>query len=639
MKRAVKALFKEFLIKYPPRRLLGLFCDLLCIVLAWYGAWWLRLNLSPSPQRIAVCNKALPLVFTVQSAVYFLLGQHKGFWRTASIRDLANIIMVSLTGALSITLFLFLYNRLLVEVPRSIPLIYFLLYVFFLGGMRFLYRFFAEQSLNNGHNRERILVVGTDSSTEFLIRELSQKCSDKYALLGLLDKNDKKKGRKILGVEVIGSIYDLEEHLERLRIHKVFIASSAIKGHDVRRIVEICQRRQIPCRIMPLLRDMISGTDKSVGLLREIRPEDLLGREPISLDRELVGHFIKGKTVLVTGAAGSIGSELCNQIVKYHPKLLIALDAREEAMFFFERSFKERFPDANLKCCLANVCNRSIMRDVFLKSHPEVIFHAAAYKHVPLVELNPVMGMKNNLLGTISVAELASSMDVEKFIFISTDKAVNPSNIMGLSKRLGELFCLALNERSETSFVVTRFGNVLGSSGSVIPIFQQQLQKGGPLTVTHPDITRFFMCISEACELVLQAAAMGKGGEIFVLDMGEPVKIADLARAMIRLAGFIPGKDIDIVFSGLRPGEKLYEELFYEQERLLPTKHKKILLAKSDVSTKEVDEALSKIVQFLEQGKWMEAKQMAFSLVEGQGGLESGHAPTFKKIAQAGPMF
>ncbi len=629
----MRQLFREFLAKYPLRSLCGIFCDLFCIVLAWYGAWWLRLNLNPSPYRIAICNKALPLVFVVQSIIYFLLGQHKGYWRTASIRDLANIIMVAVTGSLSITLFLFLYNRLLTEVPRSIPIIYFLLYVCFLGGTRFLYRFFSEQSLKNGGDREKVLVVGTDSSTEFLIREFTQKCSAQYALLGLLDKDGRKKGRKILGVDVIGSIEDLDTYLEKFGIDKVFIASSSIKGRDIRRIVESCHKRGIPCRIMPLLRDMISGAGgKSINLLREVRPEDLLGREPISLDRDLIGDFLNNKVILVTGAAGSIGSELCRQIIRYRPKRLVALDAREEAMFFMERSFRESFQDMDFTCCLANVCNRSIMEDVFNKWKPHVVFHAAAYKHVPMVEMNPVMGMKNNLLGTINVAEMANSTGVEKFIFISTDKAVNPTNIMGLSKRLGELFCLSLNCRSKTAFVVTRFGNVLGSSGSVIPIFQQQLESGGPLTVTHPEITRFFMCISEACELVLQASAMGRGGEIFVLEMGEPVKIVELAKSMIRLAGFIPGKDIDIIFTGLRPGEKLYEELFYEQEKLVSTKHKKILLAKSELSVAELDKTLDKVILLLQENKWHEAKELAFSLVKLEGGAQIISSPRIGRL-------
>ena len=612
--------FKGFLKQYPPLRISGIAYDLFCILLAWYGAWWLRLNLSPSPHHVAVCTKALPLVFLVQSGLYFVLGQHKGIWSTASIRELANIFVVSITGTLAVTLFLFLYNRLLLEVPRSIPLLYFLLYVFFLGGARFLYRFLCEQSLRNAGSRERILVIGTDSSAEFLIRELLQKCSDRYTLLGLMDKNTSKKGRKILGADVLGGIRDLEMQLDHLKVDKVFIASSNIKGGDIRKIVEICQGKGIPCRIMPLLRDMISGAaTQPVNLLREVRPEDLLGRELISLDRGLVGDFLANKTVLVTGAAGSIGSELCRQIASYKPGLLIALDSREEAIFFFERSFRENFPEMKLQCCLANVCNMSVMEDVFLKWHPDVVFHAAAYKHVPMVEMNPVMGMKNNLIGTINIARLSQSNHAEKFIFISTDKAVAPVNIMGLSKRLGELYCLSMASESDTAFIVTRFGNVLGSSGSVIPIFQEQMEKGGPLTVTHPEITRFFMCISEACELVLQAAAMGSGGEIFVLDMGEPVKIVELARSMIRLAGFIPDKEVGIVFTGLRPGEKLYEELFYDYEKLLTTDHKRILQATVDISAAELRDILTKIVVLLENGKWEDAVATARRLVSGEG--------------------
>ncbi|RUM88025.1 MAG: polysaccharide biosynthesis protein, partial [Thermodesulfatator sp.] len=500
---------KDFLKKYPPMRLLGILYDLACILVAWFGAWWLRFNLSPPYNELEICVQAVPVVFFIQTAVYFLLGQHKGIWTTSSIRDLANIFAVSVTGVLSITLGLFLYNRLLLDVPRSIPLLYFLLYVFCVGGARFVYRFFSEQSFRGNGAKDRVLVIGTDSSAEFLIRELLHKCSDKYELSGLMDRDSSKKGRKIFGVEVLGTIEELEKQLDTLNIQKVFIASSSIKGKEIRKIVESCHSRNIPCRIMPLLRDLISGTVNSIDLVREIRPEDLLGREPVSLDRKLVGDFLNGKTVLVTGAAGSIGSELCRQIAKYHPGLLIALDAREEGIFFFERSFQEKFPEVKLKSVLCNVCNRSLMEDIFSQYKPAVVFHAAAYKHVPLVELNPVMGMKNNLLGTINVAETADSHGAEKFVFISTDKAVNPHNVMGVSKRLGELYCLSLASRSRTAFIVTRFGNVLGSSGSVIPIFQKQLEKGGPLTVTHPKITRFFMCIAEACELVLQAAAMG----------------------------------------------------------------------------------------------------------------------------------
>lgn len=576
------------------------------------------MNLSPSPQFTAVCNKALPLVFLAQSFAYFILGQHKGIWSAASLKELANIFLVAITGTLAIILSLFLYNRLLMEVPRSVPLLYFLLYVFLLGGARFLYRFSREQSFRNAGDGEKILVIGTDSSAEFLIRELIQKCSDRYTLLGLMDKDTSKKGRKILGVEVLGGISELEKALDHLKADKVFVASSSIKGGDIRKIVEICHRKGTPCRIMPLLKDMISGADKFLNLLREVRPEDLLGRELISLDRRIVGDFLENKTILVTGAAGSIGSELCRQIAMYKPGLLIALDSREEAIFFFERTFRENFPDIKLQCFLANVCNMSVMEDVFLKWRPDVVFHAAAYKHVPMVEMNPLMGMKNNLIGTINVAKLAQSSGVERFIFISTDKAVAPANIMGLSKRLGELYCLSLASKSDTAFIVTRFGNVLGSSGSVIPIFQEQIEKGGPLTVTHPEITRFFMCISEACELVLQAAAMGGGGEIFVLDMGEPVKIVELARSMIMLAGLIPEREVNILFTGLRPGEKLYEELFYDYEKLVPTDHKRILQAKSDIPVAEVRGILSKIVVSLEVGSWEEALATAKSLVSGE---------------------
>jgi FlaA1/EpsC-like NDP-sugar epimerase len=412
-----------------------------------------------------------------------------------------------------------------------------------------------------------------------LVRDLLRSHDEIYEPVGFVDDSLLKQGREIHGVRVLGSCDEIIDFAERLDVDLIVLAVPSAKSRQMRRLVGLCEKTGVPFRTLPPMDRLMSG-ELTLKQLREVSIDDLLGREPVALDWQTIELELRDKKVLVTGAGGSIGSELCRQIAKLQPSQLILLDSSEFNLYSIEMELTKRFPKLNISRTLNDVSDRPAIEGVFRDNLPQVIFHAAAYKHVPMLEDQVRQAVKNNVLGTRTMAELADRFACEAFVMISTDKAVNPANVMGTSKRAAEIFCQNLNKRSQTRFVTVRFGNVLGSAGSVVPLFKKQIESGGPVTVTHREITRYFMTIPEACQLILQASVMGRGGEIFVLDMGEPIKIAYLAEQMIRLSGKVPGEDIDIVYTGLRPGEKLYEELFHEKEALQSTVHEKILLAR-----------------------------------------------------------
>lgn len=573
-------------------RWIAILHDILMIPVAWFGAYWLRFNLDGIPEEsMMIAMQILPYVMMVQTVAYWYVGLYRGVWRFASIPDLLRIFRSVLIGITLSFGILYLTIR-LQGFPRSILPLYGILLVLFLGGSRFAVRLIKDHRLWL-HGGVRVLIVGAEQDGEGVVRDLLRNEDQNYKPIGFVDDNKNKKGQEIQGVRVIGGISDIPKIVREREVKLIIIAMPSATAKEMRHIMQQCEGLGCMIRTLPGLSDLVSGR-VSIDVLRAVSLEDLLGRDPVNLDWQAIHSAMVQKIVLVSGAGGSIGSELCRQIAKLNPALLIVVERSEYNLFMLEQEFSEKFANIKLQKCLLDVGDTVALEALFKQYHPNIIFHAAAYKHVPMLETQPREAVLNNILGTRCLAELAVRFKVDKFILVSTDKAVNPTNIMGASKRVAEMICQSLNGIGSTEFITVRFGNVLGSAGSVVPIFKRQLEQGGPLTVTHPDITRFFMTIPEACQLILQALAIGSGGEVFVLDMGEPVKIKFLAEQMILLAGKKPGEDIEIRYTGLRPGEKLYEELFHSTEALETTTHEKIFEAKArDLNQNWLIEVLS----------------------------------------------
>ena len=432
---------------------------------------------------------------------------------------------------------------------------------------------------NQDNKANNLLIIGAGMGAREIIIAIKNNMRDKYNIVGIIDDDISKINHYILGVKVLGTRYDIPKIAKEKNVDLIFFAINKIDAVSRRKILEICQETGIKTRVLPTTEEVINKQG-AMNSLRDVQIEDLLGRDPVHLDNKNINSLIKNKTVLVTGGGGSIGSELCRQIVKYDPKRLVILDIYENNLYDIEMELRAEYPKLNLEAIVASVRDKARLNNVFETYKPEIVFHAAAHKHVPLMEKSPLEAIHNNVFGTYNVVNCADEYGVEKFVLISTDKAVNPTNIMGASKRVCEMIVQAKNKVSKTEYVAVRFGNVLGSNGSVIPLFKKQIERGGPVTVTHKDITRFFMTIPEAVQLILQAVTYAKGGEIFVLDMGEPVKIYDLAVSLIKLLGYEPNVDIPIEITGLRPGEKLYEEILMSEEGLTSTKHDKIFISK-----------------------------------------------------------
>jgi len=546
--------------------------------MAWFGAYWLRFNLGVIPaDALEAAWTALVALLIVQGAAFRYFGLYRGVWRFASLPDLIRIGKAVLVGTAGTVVTLFLLTR-MQGVPRAVFPLYGLLLMVLLGGARLVVRWIKDRRLYVG-DAKRVLIVGAGRAGEMLVRDLLRSNEEAYEPVGFVDDAVAKQGREIHGVRVLGSCEEISDFVERLGVDLIVLAVPSADSRQMRRLVGLCEKAAIPCRTLPPMDRLMSG-QLSINQLREVSIEDLLGREPVSLDWEAIRLGVEGRKVLVTGAGGSIGSELCRQIARLRPAQLVVLDSSEFNLYSIEMGWFKTWPHLRAIRCLNSVIDAPAVERVFRRFGPQLVFHAAAYKHVPMLEDQIREAVANNIQGTRVMAEAADRFGCEAFVMISTDKAVNPANVMGASKRAAEIFCQNLNERSQTRFITVRFGNVLGSAGSVVPLFREQIQAGGPVTVTHREITRYFMTIPEACQLIMQASVMGKGGEIFVLDMGEPVKIAYLAEQMIWLSGKVPGEDIEITYTGLRPGEKLYEELFHEQEALQSTTHQKILLAR-----------------------------------------------------------
>ncbi|MDD5300781.1 MAG: nucleoside-diphosphate sugar epimerase/dehydratase [Gallionella sp.] len=561
------------------RTILAMLHDAVVAALAWYFAYLLRFNFELSPRYVLEMQQTLVWVVPLQLVIFWQFSLYRGIWRYASTTDLRRIFLAVMLSAAAVPL-LFWMLRMGWVVPRAVLVINPLLLILLMGGSRFVYRLWKEQGLYGTLklHGEPVLVLGAGDAAASLAKELSK--SDAWRLVGFLDDDREHHGHTLNGVRVLGGLDSLPEWAARLGVSQVIIAMPSSSHQQRKRAIQLCNQAKLKALTVPSFDDLMSGK-VAVSQLRAIELDDLLGRDPVVLDDAGLHGLLSGKTVMVTGAGGSIGSELCRQIARFAPAKLMLFESSEFALYTIEQELKQTFPALHFVCLIGDVRDDARVNEVMRQHQPNVLFHAAAYKHVPLMEQhNAWQAIRNNVLGTWTVARAAQLHGVGKFVMISTDKAVNPTNVMGASKRLAEMACQALQPSAGTRFVMVRFGNVLGSTGSVIPKFRAQISQGGPVTVTHPDITRYFMSIPEAAQLVLQAGLMGQGGEIFVLDMGEPVKIVDLAKDLIRLSGFTED-EIKIEFTGLRPGEKLYEELLADSEQTLPTPHPKLRIAQA----------------------------------------------------------
>lgn len=571
-------------------------------------ALWLRAgDLTPYEPFLSVATP----IFTVLAAVVFhATGLYRGVWRYASIRDLAAISKAT-TLAIIISLPILFLTARLDGIPRSLPILQALVLLFTLGAPRFLYRMFKDHHQRRRHSREGrripVVLIGADDPADMFIRHCERNPDAGYEVIGIIGKDSGRVGRHIQGVEVIGALDAIGPAIDTLvrggrKPQRLLLSPDLLDGEIVRQVLEIANTRCITLARLPRLTDFHAAEEKIQ--LRPIAVEDLLGRPQVVLNHQETVALISGRRVLVTGAGGSIGSELVRQIAELGPARLVLVEASEFALYTIDMEVAERFPAIDRRAVIANVRDRSVIGSLFTEERPELVFHAAALKHVPLVEANPVEGILTNAIGSRNVADACVAAGVHAMVMISTDKAVNPTNVMGATKRVAESYCQSLDlAQTGTCFVTVRFGNVLGSTGSVVPRFQAQLAAGGPVTVTHPDMERYFMTIREAVELVLQASALGvlqhhDHGKIYVLDMGKPVKIVDLARQMIRLAGLRPDEDVHIAFTGLRPGEKLFEEIFHGAEAPVPTDRAGILLASPRLTNAD---AMTRLVEEMER--------------------------------------
>lgn len=514
--------------------------------------------------------------------VFWLFKLYESLWRYASIDEFLCTVAANLLAGTTVY---FVMDFMGMHIRLNVNIIAMIFTMVFTIGIRISFRLWRRglafiPDIKKDKNKERALIVGGGSAGDMILREILNSKYSRFNPVAIVDDDKMKVGRSILGVKILGTTDDVEKITKEKDIDSIIIAMPSVDNEVKARIIEKCKKTGCKLKTIPGLYQILNSTTTMQDKIRDVEVEDLLGRESIKLDNEGIEDYIKGKTVLVTGGGGSIGSELCRQIAKFNPKMLIILDIYENNAYDIQNELKNDYKDLNLKVLIGSVRDKRRIDGVFNVYRPNIVFHAAAHKHVPLMEESPSEAIKNNVFGTFNVAEAADRYKVKRFVLISTDKAVNPTNIMGATKRCCEMIVQAFNERSETEFVAVRFGNVLGSNGSVIPLFKKQIKNGGPVTVTHKDITRFFMLIPEAAQLVLQAGAYARGGEVFVLDMGKPVRIYDLAEDLIRLSGLEPGNDIAIKVTGLRPGEKLYEELLMSEEGLKDTGHKKIFVGK-----------------------------------------------------------
>ncbi len=562
------------------RRLFLIILDILLINFATLCAIVIRFDFRVSKVDLIFSESILsyaPIHTILTMLIFFIFRLYHSLWKYASIEEMTNVIYACTVSSI-VQFFGMLFSS--HHMPRSFYPLNLMFLICFIGGTRFLYR--SLRMMNQRYrtdSKKHIMIIGAGEAASAIIKEIQNSDYLDGKVVCAIDDDKEKYKSYIQGIKIVGNRYDIVSTAERYNVTDIIIAMPSIPRIEIKKILDICQITGCNLKMLPGMYQLINN-EVSVNRLRNVEIEDLLGRDPIELKHENIMKYVKDKVVIVTGGGGSIGSELCRQIVKHQPKQLIIIDIYENSAYDIQQELLSAYPKLNLIVLIASVRNTNRMNTIFDKYRPEIVYHAAAHKHVPLMEVSPNEAIKNNVFGTLKLVKEADMYGVEKFVQISTDKAVNPTNIMGASKRICEMIIQTYNNRSKTEFVAVRFGNVLGSNGSVIPLFKKQILKGGPVTVTHPDIIRYFMTIPEAVSLVLQAGALAKGGEIFVLDMGEPVRIADLAEKLIRLSGYTPGRDIAIEYTGLRPGEKLFEELLMDEEGLQDTENKLIHIGK-----------------------------------------------------------
>jgi len=568
--------------------------DAAIVNLSLYLSFYLRFDGFIPGQYLAKYEDSWPEVTGICLITFVIFNLYSRLWKFASIGELLSIISATTVGTMAVLLYTFMINN---TYPRSIYFIFWLLLTGFIGFSRLVLRasnHFTETFKKMKNGKKRVLIVGAGHAGSLVIKEFKQNPELEMVPVGIIDDDKSKHGLSIYGVRVLGGREKIPYIVEAKKVEEIIIAMPSVDRREVKKIADICSATKCKVKIVPGIYELLNGK-VDVRKIRDIRIEDLLGREPVRININAAKEYLKGKKVLVTGAGGSIGSELVRQVARFEPELLLLFDISENNIFDLEHQLKTYFPKQKYIPIIGSIRDVAKVEAVMAKYRPDVVFHAAAHKHVPLMELNPMEAIKNNVFGTLYVAEAAKKYKAERFILIPTDKAVNPKNVMGASKRVAEIIIQMMAKSGDTRFAAVRFGNVLGSAGSVIPLFKKQIEAGGPVTVTHPEVTRYFMTIPEAVQLVIQAGAMAEGGEIFVLDMGEPVKILDLATEMIKLSGLEPGKDIKIEFIGLRPGEKLHEELFYDKEDVIRTQCEKIYLVKTSSSYSEFKKELENL--------------------------------------------
>ncbi len=581
--------FGDRVLRY--RGILVFSVEVLLIFAANLTAFALRFDADVPPEYRRIMWDFMPAILLMYGIGLWLFGIQRGLWRYVDLRDLWRILLAALSSA---AVFYGVIHQLggVTQYPRSVIILTGLLTALYLAGIRLAVRGFREWIQVFDPGARRVLIVGAGHAGELLVRDMLYDANYHCCPVGFVDDDPIKRRMSIHGVPVVGGITDIKATAERLKVDEIIVAIPSGSTTVKQKVLAASEGCSVPIKTLPDVKQLL---DDPVSLhhVRPMSVDDLLQREPIRTDSQGLASHISGKTLLVTGAGGSIGSELCRQIARHTPRAVVLFERYENALHSLLLELQTTFPRVKIVPIIGDVTVPDRVAEVFRQTGPDIVFHAAAHKHVPLMELNPKEAIRNNILGTRVVAEAAVKSGVGRFVLISTDKAVNPSSVMGVTKRIAEHMMQEFNGSGLTKFTVVRFGNVLGSNGSVVPLFTEQIRKGGPVTVTHPEIKRFFMTIPEAVQLVLQASSMGRGGEVFVLDMGEQIKVADLARNMIVLAGLVPGKDIDIVYTGLRPGEKMYEELFEEQEQVEPTAHAKINRASgAPVSVSELDQWL-----------------------------------------------
>ena len=615
-------------------RLWQLAADAALVAAAWWLAFQLRFDSGVPPYYELLFERTILLVVAIKLAVFVVLGFYNRWWRYVSTRDMWRVVLGASVASVVAGLTVYFASPVQgIRLPRSVFVLDFLLTLALVAGARLAARTIFERPSVGGlvARGKEVVIVGAGDAGQLVIRELQRNRALGYTPIGIVDDDARKRNLRVHGVRVLGTTGELAHVLRDNRPDELLIAIPSADGEVRRRVVEVARDEGVAVKTLPGLYELISGDSNLAAQIRPVQVEDVLGRAQVEVDLEEVAAYLSGQTVLVTGAGGSIGAELCRQISRARPARLVLVENGETALFEIERELLDERGFSAAIPILADVCNRAKMRQVFERYRPTVVFHAAAYKHVPLMEANPLESVRNNTLATKAIADVAAEFGVDRFVLVSTDKAVNPKTVMGQSKALCESVVEGYGSRDDvaTRFVAVRFGNVLGSSGSVIPIFRRQIAKGGPVTVTHPDMTRYFMTIPEAASLVVQAGAIGGHGEIFVLDMGEPVKIIDLARNMIRLSGKEPDRDVAIDFVGARPGEKLHEELWGPDEEVRPTTHPKIMRVKRlGIDPALLEEELAELERLVEGGETLEVVSRLRALVARGAAVEGEGSPS-----------